>query len=64
MTTDQRQKLIRDLKESSSLLNTAADLLSLLSDSPEEESAKIILDLVQRAQDLIDSTELLEKHQS
>ena len=64
MTMDQRQKLIRDLKESSSLLNTAADLLSLLSDSPEEESAKIILDLVQRAQDLIDSTELLEKHQS
>ena len=64
MTMDQRQRLIRDLKVSSSMLNTAADLLSLLSDSPEEESAKIILDLAQRAQDLIDSTELLEKHQS
>ena len=60
MKTDQRQKLVRDLKESSSLLNTAADLLLLVSDSPEEETSQIITDLVQRARDLIDSAGLLD----
>ena len=60
MKMDQRQKLIRDLKDSSSFLNTAADLLMLVSDSPEEATSRIIIDLVQRARDLIDNTGLLE----
>ena len=63
METDQRQKLVRDLKASSSFLNTAADSLLLVSESPEEETSTIIIDLVQRAKDLIDGTELLKENQ-
>lgn len=62
MNVDQRQQCIRNLKESSSLLNTAADLLLLVSDSPEEKTAAIIVDLVQRARDLIDGAALLENN--
>ena len=61
METDQPRKLIRDLKESSGLLNTAAYLLLLVSESPKEETSKIIIDLVQRTRDLIDSAGLLEQ---
>ena len=45
------------------MLNTAAELLLLVSEAPEEETSRIIIDLVQRAQDLLDSTELLKKNQ-
>ena len=57
------EKRIRDLKESSSLFNPAADLLSLACESTEEDTSRIIVDLVKRARDLVESTGLLEESQ-